>query len=221
MASPGTTVAGITLVALVGVGALAWKAADTSPDDRRGNVTNAATPVQTPGVTPPPEQTQAPPAVPANSGTGRRVVYSIGQNRIWLVDVENGKDKVLRQYAVVPGTVLTPVDEYRVKSKTVGPQRGGDGLKIENTVVIGSFRGMTLGFSATDTPLEQVAAGNAPPSTSPSATSTRKPSGRATTATPRTSTSARPQNAGVREKPDDGKALFEFVDIGTLVVVVA
>lgn len=218
MANPGTTVAGITLAALVGVGALAWKAADTSPKDRKADVTSSSTPIASPGATQAPPQTVAPPAVPANSGTGKRVVYSVGQNRVWLVDIVSGKEEALRTYTVVAGSVLTPADEYRVKGKTVGPQRGGDGLRIENTVVIGSFNGMTLGFSATDTPLDQVAAGNVP-APSPSATTTRKPTGRAT-ATKSPTATAKPKNAGVRETPADGKALFEFVDIGTLVVVV-
>ncbi|WP_436773301.1 hypothetical protein [Yinghuangia sp. YIM S09857] len=218
MANPGTTVAGITLVALVGVGALAWKAADTAPKDRKADVTSSTAPVASPGSSQAPVQEPPPAAIPANSGSGKRVVYSVGQSRVWLIDTVNGKEEALRTYPVVAGSVLTPPDEYRVKGKTVGPQRGGDGLRIENTVAIGSFNGMTLGFSATDTPLDQVAAGSVPPS-SPSATTTRRPTGRAT-ATKSPTATARPKNAGVRETPADGKALFEFVDIGTLVVVV-
>ncbi|NUU26316.1 MAG: hypothetical protein HOV68_33165 [Streptomycetaceae bacterium] len=223
MANPGTTVAGITVAALLGVGALAWRASDTAPDDRQAAITSSA-PVSSSGGAPPSSTTPARPAVPANSGTGKRVVYSVSKNMVWLVDVVDSKEASLREYGVVAGTVPIPADEYRVKTKTVGPQRGGDGLTIANTVVIGTLNGMTLGFSGTETPLDQVAANNAPEtsaSTGPSGTSTRRPTGKTTGPTPRSSTSAKPRNAGVRETIADSRALFEFVDIGTLVVVVA
>ncbi|MDI2126845.1 hypothetical protein [Yinghuangia seranimata] len=220
MANPGTTVAGITIAALIGVGALAWQAADTAPKDRRAGITasESPSPSGSGGPAPTAPATPPPPSVPANSGTGLRVVYSVGQNHVWLVDANNG---VPREYAVAPGTVLTPVGQYRVQRKAPGPQTGGDGLKIVNTVVFGTSNGMTLGFSGTDTPLADILAANAPatPSGSPSGTATggtRKPTGTAT----KSPTSTKAKNAGVREAVDTSKAMYEFVDIGTLVVVV-
>lgn len=211
MANPGTTVASLTVAALIGVGALAWKAADSAPDDRRAAVSQSS-PAPAPPGQPQAPATPTQPPVPANSGTGMRVVYSVGQNLVWLVDAN---EKVPRYYKVAPGSVLTPVGTYRVQGKTPGPQNGGDGLKIVYTVRIGSAGSVIYGFSGTDTPLDDIMAANAP---QPSGT--RKPTGKTTTS-PRTTTGSKKPNAGVRETVDDSKALYEFVDVGTSVVVVA
>lgn len=223
MANPGTTVAGITIAALLGVGALALQASNSAPDDRKSGIAASATPSPPPsGSAPAPPPSTAPPTAPPNSGTGRRVVYSVGQSMVWLVEVANDKEAVLRAYKVVPGSVPTPVGSYRVQNKTLGPQTGGDGLTIANTVVIGTSKGYTLGFSGTETPLEEIAAANAAasPSPSPSGTATRRPTGRPSSPAAKP-TATRPKNAGVRETAADGKAMYQFVDVGTLVVVIA
>lgn len=213
MANPGTTVLGITVAALLGVGALAWKAADSAPDDRQGAVSASASPEAPQPGTPqaPPAQTPTAPAVPAGSGSGKRVVYSVGQSMVWLIDVTGDKENVLRWYKVVGGTVPIPVGSYRVDTKNEGPQRAGDGLTISHTVIIGKANGYTLGFSGTETPLEQVAELYAPASSGASGTATGKST--------RPSTKV-PKNAGVREGADDGRAMFEFTDIGSPVIVV-
>lgn len=216
MANPGTTVLGITVAALLGVGALAWKAADSAPEDRQGAVAASASPQAPQSGTPQAPPTPTTPPVPANSGSGKRVVYSVGQSMVWLVDSEGGQDKVLRWYKVVGGTVPIPVGSYRVDTKNEGPQRAGDGLTISHTVIIGKANGYTLGFSGTETPLEEVAqlyasaSGGAPSGSA---------SGKATGATARPSSKV-PKNAGVREAAGDGRAMFEFTDIGSPVIVV-
>jgi hypothetical protein len=215
MANPGATVAGITLAALLGVGALAWQAADSAPKDRRAGVASSTSPAPAAPGAPQPSPTPTIPPVPANSGAGMRVVYSVSQNTVWLIDAN---EKVLRWYNVAPGTQLTPTDQYRVQRKVPGPGRGGDSLTIVNTVVFGTLQGNALGFSGTETPLADILASNAPsPSPSGSPTSTRKPTGRPSTTRPSTSGK---KNPGVRETVADSKALYEFVDIGTLVAVV-
>ncbi|UGQ14578.1 hypothetical protein LO772_13905 [Yinghuangia sp. ASG 101] len=213
MANPGTTVLGITVAALLGVGALAWKAADSAPDDRQGAVASSAPPEAPQSGTPEAPPTPTAPPVPANSGSGKRVVYSVGQSMVWLVDVEGGQEKVLRWYSVVGGTVPIPVGSYRVDTKNEGPQRAGDGLTISHTVIIGKTNGYTLGFSGTETSLEEVAKLYAP-SAVPSGTATGKATG-----TTRPSSKV-PKNAGVREAAGDGRAMFEFTDIGSPVIVV-
>jgi hypothetical protein len=223
MANPGTTVAGITVAALIGVGALAWQASDSAPKDRKAAITSSTAPAPTGGAPQEPQPATATPdpGVPKGSGSGKRVVYSVGQNRVWLVGLKEGKEEVLRTYPVAPGTALTPVGNYRVENKTTGPQSGGDGLKIVNTVVIKRAGGLVYGFSGTETPLAEILAANAPtpiaPSTSPSGTATRKATGKATA---KPTTSNKPKNAGVRETVGDSLAMYQFVDIGTLVVVV-
>ncbi|HSA49278.1 MAG TPA: hypothetical protein VLH10_04095 [Yinghuangia sp.] len=218
MANPGTTVAGITVAALLGVGAMAWQAADTAPENRTAAITSSSSPgASQPGQpgTPQAPVTPTAPAVPAGSGSGKRVVYSVGQSTVWLVDVTGGQEQVLRWYKVVAGTVPIPAGSYRVDTKSVGPQRAGDGLTISHTVIIGKANGYTLGFSGTETPLEQVAALYAG-SAAPSSTSTRKPTGAST----RPSTTKVPKNAGVRETAADGRAMYEFADVGSPVIVV-
>jgi lipoprotein-anchoring transpeptidase ErfK/SrfK len=61
----------------------------------------------------------ATPALPAGSGTGRRIVFAIGLQRVWLVDRQAGKDVVRRTY-LASGSLtdnLRP-GSYQVYSKS-------------------------------------------------------------------------------------------------------
>ncbi|MCZ9345438.1 hypothetical protein NGM37_47635, partial [Streptomyces sp. TRM76130] len=63
---------------------------------------------------PSPEES-APPAVPDGSGTGRRIVYSLGEQRVWLVDAS---DATRRTFTVWPGTVSPDPGSYTIGSRT-------------------------------------------------------------------------------------------------------
>ncbi|MFD6416821.1 hypothetical protein [Streptomyces sp. NPDC060194] len=134
-------VAGLTAAALAVVGFLGWQASANVPADlgkEQGGSSKESTAPKAPG------KKTDPKALPADSGTGQRVVYSLGQDRVWLV-TETGD--VSRTFEVTPGTVdpalgTTPVSS-RSKSTT-----GSDGARIEHVVRFGGGSETPIGFSA-------------------------------------------------------------------------
>lgn len=189
--NPGVAVAGITIAALVGVGFLAAQAANSAPENRGIARTSTPTPTATATTSAPPKVVRPP--IPENSGEGKRVVYALSQNRVWLVDEGSGGEISLREYIVAPAPFQPPPDTYRVTLKKEVSQIGSDGLQITHSVRFGAVGQVLLGFAATDTPLAQI-----------------KPGG----------TSGSAQSGGVREEPADGLALWNFAPVGTPVIVV-
>ncbi len=81
--------------------------------------------------------------MPDGSGTGRRIVYSLAQRRVWLVDTG---EAVRRTFAVWPGTVSPAPGRYAV-STTVPSTTGTDGTKVENIVYFTVASGVNIAFS--------------------------------------------------------------------------
>ncbi len=82
--------------------------------------------------------------VPADSGSGKRVVYSLGERRVWLVD---GSGKVQTSFPVQPSAVSPSPGDYTVYNTIAGPITGSDGTQIEN-IVLFTGRPVVIGFSA-------------------------------------------------------------------------
>lgn len=82
-------------------------------------------------------------AVPANSGTGRRLVYSLKADRVWLVDAG---DKALRSFTVWPGTLDPEPGEYAAGTRTAATT-GSDGVPIEHVVYFAFSGGVNFAFS--------------------------------------------------------------------------
>ncbi|MDQ0934719.1 hypothetical protein [Streptomyces turgidiscabies] len=102
-------VTGLTVAAVAVVAALAVKAvkAEQGPQP---HVTAAAKPKASASTKPSAKPSQAAEvAVPDGSGTGRRVVYSLGQKRAWLVDAS---EQSRRTFVVWPGTVSPDPGRY-------------------------------------------------------------------------------------------------------------
>jgi len=134
-------VAGLTAAAVAVVGFLAYQASANAPDDlsrSRASKSPAAT------ATKAPRDAKNPAALPGGSGTGRRVVYSIGDDRVWLVGAAN---KVRRTFDVTPGTVDPLPATYTVTSRS-GAVTGSDGTPIEHVVRFAANEGVAIGFSA-------------------------------------------------------------------------
>ncbi|MGW9305909.1 hypothetical protein ACWHA3_34460 [Streptomyces cyaneofuscatus] len=72
--------------------------------------------------------------VPAESGTGRRVVYSLQQKRVWLV---SESDSPLKTFPVWPGTVHPDPGSYKVSFRRE-QGTGSDGVPIEHAVYFGT-----------------------------------------------------------------------------------
>ncbi|MFF8972261.1 hypothetical protein [Streptomyces sp. NPDC014995] len=135
-------VTGLTAGAIVVVGALTVQAekgphptasaARPSPSAAAG-----ATPASSASATP----TAAP--VPDGSGTGRRIVYSLGQRRVWLVDAD---DEARRTFTVWPGTVDPAPGSYTVSLRK-DATTGSDGVEIEHIIYFSARSGVNIAFS--------------------------------------------------------------------------
>ncbi|OQR58900.1 hypothetical protein B6E66_37225 [Streptomyces maremycinicus] len=81
--------------------------------------------------------------VPGSSGTGRRIVYSLGQHRVWLVDAD---DTARRTFTVWPGTVDPAVGSFTVSLRK-DATTGSDGVAIEHIVYFSATSGVNIAFS--------------------------------------------------------------------------
>jgi hypothetical protein len=185
----------MTAAALLGVAVLAAQAAHAAP-----KVADSTAKAGGKGGAQPTVSTSASPvaggtaananALPANSGSGGRIVYGVGAQRIWLVGSDG--TTVERTFQVVPGTVPPPAGGYSVTAKEPGAT-GSDNLPIQYVVLFGQRvvdgASTTFGFDA-------VANQTGLPA---------KPTSR---------------TGGVRMTQLDAQALFNFASLGINVTVV-
>jgi hypothetical protein len=137
----------MTLATLAGVGVLAAQAAATAPrvaqTAKAGPAPSVSTTTAATGSTAP-----DPNALPANSGSGARIVYAKGAKRVWLVSASNA---VVRTMPIVPGTVAVPTGNYNVSSK-FSSEMGTDGTAVQYVVTFGEVKvhgsNVGLGFDA-------------------------------------------------------------------------
>jgi len=135
-------VAGLTAAAIVAVGFLAYQASANVPDSL-GKPQVKASPKAIPSK-PPVDKKDPAVLLPGGSGTGERVVYSVGGHRVWLVGAD---DKVRRTFEVTPGTVDPLPGTYAVTNRN--PARAGsDGVQVEHIVLFTTQQGVVFGFSA-------------------------------------------------------------------------
>lgn len=132
-------VAGLTVAAVGAVGFLAYQASASVPASLDKPRTSAS-----PAVTKAPRMKKNSTVLPGGSGTGERVVYSVGGDRVWLVD-EDGA--IRRTFTVTPGTVDPPPGHYRVTSRS-NAVTGTDGIPVEHVVRFAILDGVPVGFSA-------------------------------------------------------------------------
>ncbi|MDN3023264.1 hypothetical protein [Streptomyces sp. S.PB5] len=138
--APKVWVTGLTVGAIAVVAALAVQA-DKGP---KPEATAAANPSASASARPsasPSKPTAT--AVPDDSGTGRRIVYSLGQKRVWLV---GASDAAQRTFAVWPGTVSPDPGSYKVDVRR-DATTGSDGVQIEHIIYFASKAGLSIAFS--------------------------------------------------------------------------
>ncbi|MFI5973128.1 hypothetical protein [Streptomyces sp. NPDC051452] len=85
----------------------------------------------------------AAPALPDQSGTGRRIVYSLGEKRVWLVDATG---RASRTFTVWPGTVGPQPGRYSITLRTQS-LRGSDGVQVEHVMYFTKASGVNIAFS--------------------------------------------------------------------------
>lgn len=153
------------------------------------NVTGTAPPEAPPPPPPPPF-----PAVPANSGEGRRIVYSNSGHRVWLVEAD---ESIVDSY-LVSGRRATPgAGVYQVYSKSPKAWAGHDGITMDHMVRFAHGRTLAIGFHS----IPRWSNG-APMQTEAQLGSYRS-------------------SGCVRQRDDKAAALYAWAPIGTTVVVLA
>ncbi|WP_103541275.1 hypothetical protein [Streptomyces sp. SM1] len=149
-------VTGLTTGAIAVVGFLAVQADQgTKPTAATSRPSASATADAKPSAEP---EKKKPAAVPADSGTGRRIVYSLDQKRVWLVDAS---DAARRTFTVWPGTVSPDPGTYAIGTRTEATT-GSDGVEVEHIMYFTAESGVSVAFSnAVD--------GSSPPPAAPDA----------------------------------------------------
>lgn len=132
-------VTALTAAALATVGFLAYQASASAPTGTHTGDTPAVA-----AASKAPRDVRHPDALPPNSGTGNRVVYSLDGNRVWLV---GPGDKAFRTFEVAPGNIHPAPGTYTVTSRS-GSVTGTDGAPIEHVVRFAGVDGVAVGFSA-------------------------------------------------------------------------
>lgn len=137
-----SVVAGLVAAAVGTVGVLAWQASAHAPAGLGGK------PHPGPGASSAaakaPRDRRHPTALPAGSGAGERVVYSVDDDRVWLVSAHN---RVQRTFKVRPGTVDPAPGSYAVMSRS-NLITGTDGVPVEHVVRFAMVGEVVIGFSA-------------------------------------------------------------------------
>ncbi|WP_327401893.1 hypothetical protein OG194_18125 [Streptomyces sp. NBC_01288] len=136
-------VAGLTVAAVATVGFLAYQASATVPPGLADKARASASPAAV-ATSKAPRDKKNPAALPAGSGKGERVVYSVDDDRVWLVAENN---KVNRTFKVTPGTVDPPTGTYPVTSRS-NAITGTDGTPIQHVVRFTNADNVAIGFSA-------------------------------------------------------------------------
>lgn len=135
-------VAGLTVAAIATVGFLAYQASASVPAGLGDTARASASPAI--ATSKAPRDRKNPAALPATSGNGERVVYSVDDDRVWLVAENN---KVNRTFKVTPGTVDPAPGSYFVTSRS-NAITGTDGTPIQHVVRFTNTNGIAIGFSA-------------------------------------------------------------------------
>lgn len=101
-------------------------------------------PPQDPAPAPPPPPAPSPfPPLPADSGVGRRVVYAVGQQRVWWVEADG---RVVNSY-LVSGKAGTPrPGRYHVYSRSRHTTSVNGSARMEFMVRFARGRSAAIGF---------------------------------------------------------------------------
>lgn len=133
------TVSGLTVTALVAVSFLAIQASGETPKTPHAAASASPRPTTSKPHTPPP-----PPAVPAKSGNGKRIIYSLGQHRVWVIPPTGTP---VATFTVQPGTVSPKLGTHLVNGHYAA-RTGGDGAAVEHVVFFEYTAETWVGFSA-------------------------------------------------------------------------
>ncbi|MEC3996478.1 hypothetical protein VSR01_24380 [Actinacidiphila sp. DG2A-62] len=134
-APAGVLVAALLAAAFITLGSLAADASDAAAGEAaaatRGAAAHERSPADRAGL-------------PRGAATGARVVYSLAQQRVWLVGPDG---RVRRRFDVTPGGTPAPLGVYQVFARRAQGV-GADGVQVEHAVFFAKVDGSNVGFSA-------------------------------------------------------------------------
>ncbi|MFD4945916.1 hypothetical protein ACFVYE_28310 [Streptomyces sp. NPDC058239] len=136
--------AGLTAAALAAVGFLAYQASANAPDTVAAPKPKVSSSAPATGHDKP-KAKKPPAALPAVSGSGKRVVYALEDRQVWLVDATGD---VTRTFEVMPSALNPPPGTYQVGTRSGPATKGSDGVMIEHVVRFAMADGVAVGFSA-------------------------------------------------------------------------
>ncbi|WP_083975186.1 hypothetical protein [Kitasatospora mediocidica] len=143
---PGVVVTGLTLGALAVVSLLAVQANGAETRTAAAGPRPSASASPSAPAAPSASPSAALAALPAVSGTGRRVVYSVSAHQVWLVDPKK-TPQVQAAFPVEPGSVSPEPGSFTVYSRAAATT-GTDGRQVEHVVRFAQQSGTVFGFSA-------------------------------------------------------------------------
>ncbi|MGW4382350.1 hypothetical protein [Kitasatospora sp. NPDC004531] len=141
---PGVVVGGLTLGAVAVIGLLAFQANGAA--SRAVASTPASASAPSAAASPSASEKPTAPPLPADSGAGLRVVFSLKDRQVWLVDPKK-PEQVVASFRVTPSNALPNPGAYTVYSRTAAGT-GTDGRQIEHVVRFAQQQGTVFGFSA-------------------------------------------------------------------------
>lgn len=181
------------LIVISGWGVLAARGPDATA--QLPDILTTPSPEPTPRPTPKPKPKPKPPpypALPSDPGTGRRVVYSVPRQRVWIVG-EQGK--IAGSWLVSGRSGVPKAGRYEVFSRSRYTRSGDGRYRMEYMVRFAHGRTLAIGFHSI--PVD----GNGRPAQSEEELGTY-------------------QSAGcVRQKKSDALTMWNFAPVGTKVVV--
>ncbi|MFD0022938.1 hypothetical protein [Streptomyces sp. NPDC058382] len=125
----GVWIVVLLVAALAAVSLLSVQASRNMPEG------TAASPGPEPSAKPHPSATKPKVhKVPDDSGTGRRIVYSLSRKRVWLI---SDSESTVRTFMVWPGNVPPAKGEFPVAFRRA-EGTGSDGVQIEHAVYFGT-----------------------------------------------------------------------------------
>lgn len=137
-------VTGLTTGAIAVVVVLGLQADDgTKPTASTSRPSTPATVDAKPPAEPEEQEEAAAEPVPADSGTGRRIVYSLDARKVWLIDAS---DAARDSFEVWPGTVDPDPGTYTIGTRTEATT-GSDGVEVEHIVYFAVKSGISVAFS--------------------------------------------------------------------------
>lgn len=147
MVRPIPSWAAVSILTVSALGVVAFLASQTSESAALSAVEKKTVASASPRVGEKKPDPPRPPAIPKNSGSGRRIVYSLASDRIWLTSGGGGEHFVT--FTAWPGAVDPKVGKHAVTGRRESTI-GSDGIPVVRVVYFSGPGSRPAAFSAAE-----------------------------------------------------------------------